>query len=67
MVQIRNNRTGEVRNFSGASKKYCTKNSVIIDRLVTISFRRDWPMFVIFESYTNGTLCTLKEGYEVIL
>lgn len=67
MVQIRNNKTGEIYNLHGASKKYCTKDNVIIDRLITIKFRRNWPIFVFFEPYTSCTMCTLKDGYEVII
>ncbi len=67
MVQIKNNRTNEVYNLYGASKKYCTKDSVIIDRIVTARFRRKWPIFLFFEPYKTCTMCALKDGYEVMI
>ena len=68
MVQIRNNKNSEVYKLSGASVEFATKDSVIVDRVITNKFRRNWHcVFSHFMVLGSSTQCLLNDGFEVIL
>lgn len=68
MVHIRNNKNSEVYKLSGASVEFATKDSVIVDRVVTNQFRRNWNgVFSHFMVLGSCTQCLLNDGFEVII
>ena len=67
MVQIRNKGNNEVYNLHGANIEYATKDSVIVNRVVGNTFRKNWHgIFDYYMPMTSCTQCLLADNFEVL-
>ena len=68
MLRIKDLLTDEVYNLSGATKEFTTKDSLIVDRVVSNVFKRNWHG--VFSHYIYGrysTQCLLNTDRFIIL